>query len=160
MGTNMIFDLQRYTQSRLNFNLTFTARIINFLDISFSTMSDNSVMFRYFQNLPFFSAPPVDIFPGQETSFFRDLVNSFRFDNPDLRRGSGFKLRTMSVSLLHHLGDWNARLTINSTPHLDRSDPTRPVYRFQNEISFLVQWVPISEIRTQIDYTDHRLTVR
>jgi len=158
--TNMTFDLQRYTSSRLDFGMTITTHITNFLDFSFSTVSENAVMFRYFQNSRFFSAPPDDIYRGQETNFFVDLANSFRFDDPELRRSSGFNLRSINFSLLHHLGDWNARLTIHSTPQLDRTDITRPMYRFRNDISFLVQWVPIGEIRTQIDYSQNRLTVR
>ena len=157
LNTNMAFDLQRYTNSRLNFNFSFTTRITNFLDLSFSTVSENVVMFRYFQNLPFFSSTPDDIFPGQETNILVDLLNSFRFDNRELRERSGFNLRSMNVSLLHHLGDWNARLTIHSTPLIDTV--TRQ-YRFNNEISFMIQWVPIAEIRTHIEYTDRRLTIR
>ena len=159
-STNMAFDLQRYTNSNMNFNLTVSTRITNFLDLSFSTVSQNTVLFRYFQNMPFFRTPPAALYAGQETNFFVDLLNSFRFDNEELRRQSGFKLRSMNVSLLHHLGDWNARLTIHSTPHLERIPGSAPVYRFRNEISFLVQWVPIGEIRTQIDYTDQRLRIR
>ena len=159
-NTSMAFDLQRHTNSNLNFNLTVSTRITNFLDLSFTTASQNTVIFRYFQNMPFFNTPPVPLYAGQETNFFVDLLNSFRFDNDDLRRQSGFKLRSMNVSLLHHLGDWNARLTIHSTPHLDRTPGRPPSYRFQNEISFLVQWVPIGEIRTQVDYTNQRLRIR
>ena len=158
--SNMIFDLQRHTDSRLNFRMTVTTRITNFLAMSFSTVSENAVLFRYFQNMPFFDAPPANIYSGQETNFFVDLFNSFRFDDPERRRQSGFKLRSMNLSLIHHLGDWNARLTIHSTPHLDRRPGVLPEYRFRNEISFLVQWVPIGEIRTQVDYIDQRLRVR
>ena len=158
--SNMIFDLQRYTNSRLTFGMTIGTRITNFLDFSFSTVSENAVLFRYFQNVPFFESPPVDIYRGQETNFFTDLVNSFRFDDPERRRSSGFKLRAINFSLLHHLGDWNARLTVHSTPYLDRTPGRPPTYRFRNDVSFLVQWVPIGEIRTQIDYTRERLIIR
>jgi hypothetical protein len=61
------------------------------------------------------------------------------------------------VSLLHHLGDWNARLTINTTPFRPEGSTT---YTFNNEISFLIKWVPISEIRTQVDHSRDRLRIR
>ncbi|MCL2380069.1 MAG: LPS-assembly protein LptD [Treponema sp.] len=156
-NSRMAFNLQRYTDSRMDFSMNFTARITNFLDISFATVSENAVLFRYFQHMPFFDAPPAPLWAGYETNFFTDLINSFRFDDPELRRLSGFNLRSINVSLIHHLGDWNARLTVQSTPRLD---PAAREYRFNNEISFLVQWVPIGEIRTQIDYTEQRLRVR
>ena len=159
INTSVNFDLQRYTQSYLNFNMNFTARITNLFELSFTTLSRNDVLFRYFQNMPFFNAAPVDLFPGQETNILVDLINSFRFDNQDLRRSSGFKLRSMNVRLLYRLGDWNARFTVRSSPVLSGigADAT---FRFQNEISFVVQWVPISEIRAQVHYEENRLTVR
>jgi len=160
VNSSMTFDLQRYTNSRLTFGLGLGTRIANFMDLSFSTTSENTTLYRYFQNLPFFDPIPVDLYSGVETGFFRDIVNSLRFGDEEMRKQSGFKLRSINVSLLHHLGDWNARLTIHSTPQLDQTS-TPPAFKFQNEISFLVQWVPIAEIRTQIDYSrDKNLTVK
>jgi hypothetical protein len=156
LDTNLTFDLQRYTRSRFAFGLGFNLEILNFLDLRLSTNSENVVIFKYFQNLPFFDLP-VQLYPGQETNIFVDLLNSFRFDNEDLRRRSGFKMKDLNLSLIHHLGDWNARFTIRTTPHLPAGSRS---YQFSNEISFLIQWVPIGEIRTQIDYTRETLTVK
>jgi hypothetical protein len=75
----------------------------------------------------------------------------------DLRRKSGFKMKSLKMSFIHHLGDWNARLSMEMTPYLPAGSRD---YKFNNEISFLVQWVPIGEIRTQIDYSKERLTVK
>ena len=124
----------------------FTLGISSFLDISLNTTSENAVVFRYFQNLPFFDLP-VEL-PGEQNCLV-DLFNSFRFDDDTLRRSSGFKLKSFRLNLVHHLGDWNAKLGITLSPHLDQSE-SRPVYKFNNEISFLIQWVPISEIKTEI----------
>ena len=45
------------------------------------------------------------------------------------------------------------------SPFLDQT--TSPyTYKFKNEISFLVQWVPIGEIKTQIDYSNDKITVK
>ena len=161
LSTGINFDLQRYTQSSLNFSIGINMQITNFLDLSFNAVSQNAVLFRYFQNMPFFSDLPQDLFPGQETSFFTDLVNSFRFDDPSLRRSSGFKLDRLQVRLIHRLGDWNAMLEILTRPDLDLGDIGRPPsYRFRNDISFLVQWVPIAEIRTEISYFEENLRIR
>jgi hypothetical protein len=140
----------------MSFGLEARMRITDLVDLRFSSRSENAVMFKYFQNLPFFDLP-TQLYPGTEHNFFMDLINSFRFDNDDLRRQSGFKLRALNMSLVHHLGDWDARLTMTMTPHLP---PGSRSYRFSNEVSFLIQWLPITELSTQIDYVQERLTIR
>jgi lipopolysaccharide assembly outer membrane protein LptD (OstA) len=149
VNSSLNFDLQRYTYSRFSFTLGFTLTVKNFLDLTFSATSENAVIFRYVQNIPFFDLP-VEL-PGEQ-NFLIDLWNSFRFDDEELRRGSGFKLKSFSLSLTHHLGDWNARLGITLSPYLEQNSfPYR--YKFNNEISFLVQWVPIGEIKTEMNYS-------
>ena len=149
------FDLQRYTNSNLAFELNFEVTVTNFLNVKFSSRSENQVMFRYFQR---FTDMPLKL-PGEE-NIFTDLINSFRFDNEALRRSSGFKLRSFGIDLIHHLGDWNATLGVNVSPYLDQTaHPSR--YRFRNEISFVVQWIPINEIRSEISTTtDERWIIR
>jgi len=156
LNTSLAFDLQRYTNSKFSFSLGVKTKITNFLDLDFSTSSENAVVFKYFQKLPFFNLP-TQLYPGQETNLFVDLLNSFRFDNDNLRRQSGFKLKALKLSLIHHLGDWNARLTVAMTPYLPQGSRT---YQFSNEVSFLVQWIPIGEIKTQIDYVRDQLTIK
>ncbi|MDR2102113.1 MAG: LPS-assembly protein LptD, partial [Treponema sp.] len=156
VNSSLTFDFQRYTYSRFSFTLGFTAVITNFLDLSFSATSENSVIFRYFQNIPFFTLD--EDLPGEQNPFI-DLMNSFRFDNEELRKSSGFKLKTFNVSLTHHLGDWNAKLGVKLSPYLDQTSfPYR--YKFNNEISFLVQWVPISEIKTEMSYDKDKLVFK
>jgi lipopolysaccharide assembly outer membrane protein LptD (OstA) len=141
---SLVFDLQRYTYSKFSFVFGFTVKIRDFLDITFSSTSENTVIFRYFQDLPFFKLP-IEL-PG-EKNFFIDLLNSFRFDNEMIRRNSGFKLKAFNLNLVHHLGDWDATLGIKLTPYLDGK-----VYRFNNQISFMVQWSPLDVIKTEIHH--------
>jgi hypothetical protein len=148
VGSSLSIDLQRYTYSKLIFNLSFTLGITKFLDISFTTSSENAAVFRYIQDWPFFNLD--EEIPG-EKDFFTDLFNSFRFDDETLRRSSGFKLKSFNLSLTHHLGDWNAKLNWRLSPYLD-SAVSPPTYRFNNEISFVVQWIPISEVKTEMTY--------
>ncbi|MCL2008507.1 MAG: LPS-assembly protein LptD [Treponema sp.] len=154
--SSLALDLQRYTNSRLATSIRMNLGITNFLTFSLSTNSENVVMFKYLQGLPFFNLP-TRLYPGQESNIFVDLLNSFRFDNDDLRRRSGFKMKGLDLSLIHHLGDWNARLTMNLAPHLPAGSTN---YRFSSDITFLVQWVPISELSTQIDYIGESLWIR
>ncbi|GHV63444.1 hypothetical protein AGMMS49587_13500 [Spirochaetia bacterium] len=150
VSTKMTFDLQRYTYSRLNFNLGFILGITKFLDLSFSATSENASIYRYFRNMPGFWLPiSAEMGDGPQNNFFRDLFNSFRFGNDEARRLSGFKLKSLKFEATHHLGDWNAKLGMTVSPYLDRA-PTTPVYKLNNEISFVVQWIPISEIKTEM----------
>ena len=151
ISSNLSLDLQRYTYSSLFFSLGTTVRVAQFLDLSFSAKSQNAVVFRYLQGLPWWNTA-VDL-PGQE-NFLMDLVNSFRFDNEELRKSSGFKLKALSFGATHYLGDWNAKLGVDLVPYLDTT--TAPFrYKFNTQVSFLVQWVPITEIKTEVasDYT-------
>jgi lipopolysaccharide assembly outer membrane protein LptD (OstA) len=146
VDTGLTFDLQRFTNSNFNFGLNCTLGLSKFIDITLGTTSGNAVIFRYFRNLPFFNIPAGLPVMG-ETNIFKDLLNSFRFDDESLRRSSGFKLKSFKLSLLHHLGDWNAKLDMTLSPYLPTSGRE---YRFNTEISFVVQWLPISEIKSEI----------
>jgi hypothetical protein len=155
VNSNLVFDLQRYTYSKFTFSLGFMMSIANFLDVSLSTTSENSVVYRYVQDWPFFNTPEI---PGEKNPFV-DLFNSFRFDRTDLRQESGFKFKSFNLTMVHHLGDWNAKLGITLTPYLDnQSSP--PAYRFNPEISFLVQWAPIEEIKSEITYDKDQFVIK
>jgi hypothetical protein len=146
--TSLDFDLQRYTYSKLTLSLGIEFNISKFLDIRFTTSSENTQMYWYLRSLPFFTTD-VPLPANVETNFFVDLANSFRFDRDDLRRGSAFKLKGFRLDLVHHLGDWDATLGITLSPYLDRN-VSPPVWKFNNEISFMIRWIPIQEIRTEI----------
>jgi hypothetical protein len=156
IASDIAFDLQRYTYSRFNFDLGVTFKIRDLLDISFSTQSANSVVYRYIQDIPFFELP-VQI-PGEKNAFI-DLFNSFRFDDESLRKSSGFKLQQLSLDLTHYMGDWNMNLNISLAPYLDMK--TIPFsYKFNTEVSFMVTWVPISLIKSEIKYDKDIFSIR
>jgi lipopolysaccharide assembly outer membrane protein LptD (OstA) len=146
MNSSLSLDLQRYTYSKFTFSLGLRLNIAQFMELNFSVNSENNVIYRYIQDIPMFSTG-VEL--RGEKNVFIDLLNSFRFDDESLRKASGFKLRSFNLSLVHHLGDWDASLTMTLSPYLDtRSMPY--VYRFNNKITFLVKWMPISELKTEI----------
>jgi hypothetical protein len=148
VNTGLTFDLQRYSYSKFYFTLGLTAKINRFLDITVNSHSENGEIFRYFQGLPFFNDVDIEM-PG-EKNVFVDLINSYRFDNVDKRKASGFKLKSFSLDFVHHLGDWDATLGMRLTPEFDTAALQ---YKFNTEISFTVQWKPIREIKTSLEYT-------
>ncbi|GMO54745.1 MAG: LPS-assembly protein LptD [Termitinemataceae bacterium] len=145
-------DLQRFTYSKLTFNLNATLMINKFLDFTLGTSSENNQMFFYMSSLFGEDAIAIkDTVKVYEDNFFIDLINSFRFDNDDIRRQSGFKLKNFNFSLVHHLGDWDASLTVTMNPWRDTIDPKAP-YTIVNSVSFTVQWLPITELKTDLTY--------
>jgi lipopolysaccharide assembly outer membrane protein LptD (OstA) len=157
--SNVSIDLQRYTYSKFNFSLNITLGITKFLDFTMGATSENAQIYRYMQDLPFFSdlRDKVDVSQGGdlETNVFADLINSFRFDDEKQRRKSGFKLKSFNFSAVHHLGDWDASLGVIFTPYLDQT-LSLPEYKFRTTVSFYVRWIPISEIETEIDYENEK----
>ncbi|MDR1177260.1 MAG: LPS-assembly protein LptD, partial [Spirochaetaceae bacterium] len=149
-ATNLTLDLQRYTYSALTFSLSTTLRISDFMDATFTTRAENNQIIRYMQDIPYFNLPSLNT-SGFENNPFLDLLNSFRFDDTELRRRSGYKLKDFSLVLTHYLGDWNAKLGVRLAPYLDQS--VMPyTYKFNTEVSFLIQWIPVSEFKTEVKY--------
>ncbi|MDR2177702.1 MAG: LPS-assembly protein LptD [Treponema sp.] len=145
VNTSLLVDLQRYTYSRFDMNMGFTFSFKEVLDLTFSVTSDNSVVYRYLRNIPGLKLP---VATTGESNVLVDLLNSFRFDNPALRTESGFKLKSFNLKAVHYMGDWNATLGITLAPYLDiTADPAR--YQFNTQVSFMVQWIPISEIKSE-----------
>ncbi|MDR2144390.1 MAG: LPS-assembly protein LptD [Treponema sp.] len=141
VDSGLTFDLQRYTYSKFTFGMGVNTKINNFLDATLSSYSENSEVYRYF-----FDHSDVDL---PRKNLIEDLLDSFRFDDMNLRRRSGFKLKSFKLDLVHHLGDWDATLGIQLSPELDTAAKQ---YRFNTVVSFVIQWKPIKEFKTSIDY--------
>jgi hypothetical protein len=141
VDSGLTFDLQRYTYSKFTFSLNLNTQINNFLEVSLTSYSENSEIYRYFIDHSDVNLPKKDV--------LEDLLDSFKFDNNEKRQNSGFKLKSFKLDLIHHLGDWDATLGVQLTPEQDIASKQ---YRFNTVISFLVQWKPIKEFKTQIDY--------
>ena len=107
--TVIAWDLLRPPLSYMTFNTELELLASEFTSISFSSESRNDVIFRYFQEKMNYD-PQI---PG-ETDLVRDLINSFAFGDKNLRRQSGFKLKSLSMAMIHNLDDWNisSKMTI------------------------------------------------
>jgi len=161
LNTRLSFDLQRHTNSDFQFSMGFTLGIPGFLDLSLRATSENAVIFRYFKGVPGMENLTFMYTEGRQNNLFVDLFDSFNFADEARRRSSGFKMKTFSLTAVHHLGDWRAVLDIAMSPYLNRnSNPAR--YELNADISFLVQWTAISEIKSSINYEKRteRWTIR
>ncbi|MDR2951877.1 MAG: LPS-assembly protein LptD, partial [Treponema sp.] len=151
ISTSVNFDLQRYTNSNFNLTLSLTLNITNFLDLTLSATSSNAVIFRYFKNVPGMENITQMYADGEQNNLFVDLADSFNFWDDAKRRRTGFKMKNFRLSATHHLGDWNAVLGITIAPYLN-TNRFPAVYELNTDLAFLVQWVPISEIKTDMKY--------
>jgi lipopolysaccharide assembly outer membrane protein LptD (OstA) len=147
--SSLTFDLQRYTSSRFSFNLGFTLGINKFIDLTMSANSENAAIYRYIKDIAPFNSAPIEVPDGPQNNLFLDLVNSFRFDDEKLRESSGFKMKSFRISATHYLGDWNAVLNWSMSPY---RPPGERRYEISNEVSFMVQWIPITELKSDVSF--------
>ncbi|MDR0503208.1 MAG: LPS-assembly protein LptD [Treponema sp.] len=145
------FDLQRYTSSNFQLTSGFTTNIKNFLDLTFTSTSENAVIFRYFKNFPGMEDLTYMYAEGDQNNIFIDLFDSFNFGDDSKRRRSGFKMKRFNLTATHYLGDWKATLDVAMSPYLN-SLSSPPRYEVNADISFLVQWSAITEIKSDIKY--------
>ena len=151
LNTRLFFDLQRHTNSNFQFTMGFTLNIVDFLDLTLSATSENAVIFRYFKDVPGMEDLTAMYIEGDQNNFFIDLFDSFNFGDESKRQRSGFKMKSLNLTAVHHLGDWTAELGLSVAPYLNNNvNPAK--YELNTELSFLVQWSAITEIKTDLGY--------
>jgi hypothetical protein len=121
------------------------------MDINFSATSENNVVFRYFKGISRMDSLTSMYLDGPQNNVFIDLFDSFNFFNEAKRMRSGFKMRRFNLKAVHYLGDWRAEFGITMYPYMNLSQAI-PKYEVTADISFIVQWKPITEIKTNLEY--------
>ncbi len=151
-STALVFDCIRPTNSYFRFAPALTFKVNNVLDLSFSSESKNSVIYRYVQGI---ANNGIEI-PG-ETNLFVDLFNSFafwsddKFFDPDQakRKSSGFKLKNLKVTATHDLHDWDLSASFSISPRLVTVSG-RNQYNFDPYITLSVAWRPMSSLKAEV----------
>ena len=146
LSTSVVADLLRPTNSYFIFNPSISFDIKDFLTVKFSATSKNSVLYWYFHNEPGDLYSDWGGFPG---NIFKDLFNSFRFDNDALREGSGFKLKSLNLDVEHNLHDWKLYASLKIEPRVIR-DNGKPHYDFNPYFTIGVVWKPMDSLKTEI----------
>ncbi len=146
LSTSIVADLLRPTNSYFVFSPSITFKIYQFLDITFSATSRNSVLYWYFHNE---SGDPYSEWGGFPGNIVKDLIDSFRFDNENLRRNSGFKLKSLNMTVSHDLHDWKLNMTMKIEPRLITENGQKR-YDFQPYITIGVVWNPMESMKTTI----------
>jgi lipopolysaccharide assembly outer membrane protein LptD (OstA) len=143
-------SLLQYTSSSLSFQLDFTFAIHEFLKISFGIHSENTEMYRYFQK-------PCDEVGVPKRRFGTDLLKSLNIFSMDDRVDSPFNARSVTLSVVHHLRDWDLNIDYSGSPLLETGDGGMQSYKWDWSLSFYVQWNPIPELKRKIQGNDEEI---
>ena len=151
VNTSLTYNLLQYTSSNFQFQLGLNFTITNFLDLRLSATSENSVIFRYFKGFPGMDSITSMYMDGPQNNIFTDLFDSFNFFDESKRMRTGFKMKRFELKAIHYLGDWRAEFGVTMYPYLNITYAI-PKYEVTADVSFVVQWKPISEFKTNIEY--------
>jgi lipopolysaccharide assembly outer membrane protein LptD (OstA) len=144
----LTYNLRQHTSSNFQFQMGFNLKITNFMDINLSATSENNVVFRYFKGLGMNSMTSMYM-DAPQNNVFIDFFDSLNFFYETKRMRTGFKMRRFNLKATHYLGDWRAEFGIEMYPYFKQEDRK---YQVAADISFIVQWKPISEIKTNLEY--------
>ena len=134
--------------NRFTFSTAFTARVHEFLDLTFATASSNERTYRYF--------PDWARDAGQEPlNPIEDLLWSFAFWDESLRLRSNFKIDRVSLSAVHHLQDWDLTFDYSVRPRAQEDG----IIALSSEFSIVVQWLPVPEIRSLVGGDDEEFFI-
>ncbi len=131
-------NLQTPFVNELDFTFNLNFSIYKFLDVTFSSVSYNNQTYLYFA--------PYNLSP------LTDLFRSFNFFNVQDRYSSNFKIRSLSVKLVHHLRDWDVSFEYAGSPQLNT---TTNAIQWNPTFTLQIKWlaVPILQSTVQGDYT-------
>ena len=153
VSTSIVFDCLKMTESYFKFIPSITFKINEFLDLTFSSESRDSVIFRYIQDYVGYK----DLVGG-ETNPLKDLWDSFSFWDEDARKASGFKLKNLKVTMTHKLCDWDLSASFTVKPRLLTVNSVK-TYDFSPYFTIAVVWRPLASMKTEIldEYGDWQL---
>ncbi|MBO7486307.1 MAG: LPS-assembly protein LptD [Spirochaetaceae bacterium] len=151
--TVIAWDLLRPPLSYMTFDTEIEMLVSEFTSISFSSESRNDVIFRYIQEGMDYE-PQI---PG-EMDLMTDLLNSFAFGNKYLRQQSGFKLKSLSMAMIHNLDDWNVSSKMTISPRLIEENNSSH-YDYSPYFTFSVIWKPVTGVKATVtdEYGDIKL---
>ncbi|AHC15248.1 LPS-assembly protein LptD [Salinispira pacifica] len=139
-------DFVKFTQSRADFQLSISYYLPEFMLLRISSKSSNSRVYRYFEGYS-------SRLGLERRSLFRDLLWSVNVFDNSRREAAFFNLDSYSAELLHDLGDWMLRLEYEWVPRQVTGDDGLKKIEIDNTLSFFLQWLPISELKNELDLT-------
>lgn len=146
INTSWNLNLLRVTNTSLSFALNLKLFIAEFLEFNFASQSLNKASYRYISGL----SQKIGL---NTLNPFVDIAKSFNFFNTQDRIESFFNLKSLSVSAIHHLRDWDLTVEYSGTPKPTNVDGFNTI-EWSSELSIFVQWKPIPEFKREITTKD------
>ena len=161
LSTNINYDFIKPTNSYFSISPSLTFNVNNFFKLTFSATSRNSSIYWYFQNRGKFAS---DSFYGNNfiSKIGADLLESTGiygvngwFWQADAsrknREASGFKLKSLNMTITHNLHDWDFNMTWKFEPKIVKINGTQK-YVFDPYISIGIVWNPMQSIKTNLTH--------
>ena len=133
-------NLQTPTTNELDFTFNLNFSIYKFFDLTFSSVSYNNQTYLYFA--PYNQNP------------LTDLLKSFNFFNVQDRYTSNFKIRSLSVTLVHHLRDWDISFQYSGSPQLNTAVSPATI-QWTPSFTLQIKWLAVPFLQSNVagDYT-------
>ena len=164
LSTNINYDFIKPTNSYFQISPSLTFNINNFFKLTFSATSRNSSIYWYFQDQGKYAGDAADYYGSNFASrMAMDLIQSFgiygingwAWENKDAfrknREASGFKLKSLNMSLTHQLHDWDFNMTCKFEPKIVKTNSEQK-YVFDPYFSIGVVWNPMQSIKTNLTH--------
>jgi hypothetical protein len=152
LKTHWYMNLQKYTDNLFDFSLNLNFSIYKYLDLTFSSVSNNSRTFLYFPELAAQLGSPW-VNPLQDLLWGFDFFDT-RPAALNNRNRSAFKINTLAVKIVQHLHDWDLTFQYQGSPLLITTNGP-PHYEWSPVLAIQVQWNAVPQIKSNIhsDYT-------
>ncbi len=161
LSTSISYDFIKPTNSYFQISPSLTFNINNFFKLTFSATARNSSLYWYFRDEGKFAEDP---FYGNNfaTRFVNDLVQSFGiygiygwgWEDGAFRKNreaSGFKLKSLNMTITHDLHDWDFNLTFKFDPKIVTVNGVKK-YSFDPYVAIGIVWNPMQSIKTNLTY--------
>ena len=161
LSTNINYDFIKPTNSYFQISPSLTFNINNFFKLTFSATTRNSSVYWYFKDSGKFAG---DSFYGNNfaSRICADIVQSFGiygvngwgWENGAFRKNreeSGFKLKSLNMTLTHNLHDWDFNMTWKFEPKIVKINGIQK-YVFDPYISIGIVWNPMQSIKTNLTH--------
>ena len=161
LSTNINYDFIKPTSSYFQITPALNFNINNFLKITFSATTRNSSIYWYFKDTGKFTGHS---FYGNNfaSRIGADLIQSFGIYGVNgwgwedgafkkNREASGFKLKSLNMTVTHNLHDWDFNMTWKFEPKIVKKDGIQK-YVFDPYISIGIVWNPMQSIKTNLTY--------
>lgn len=153
VSSSIVYDFVRPTNSYFRFVPNITFNIHDQFELSFSSESQNNVIFRYIQDYVGYE----DAIAG-EKNVLKDLYDSFAFwgngslydSEQTARKGSGFKIKNFKVSVKRILHDWSLEGNITFKPRYVTDSAGKKSFDYHPYMTFAISWHPMPSMKTNL----------